>query len=253
MKKIKKKKIVLYFIISTLLISVGSVGFSSWILSIENKESNFSANINISEARNATAILDVNTSVESISSDGDTGNIENLNVPLSGSIIYSDDINSEISKSKLSISVNALSDVNNPSSIDSNKVEIKTTDTDTDSFGRTNGEEYTYFEVSDKEVSVSELTLDNTFNVSGYSKLNLSLEGFSLEYGSYFNYQNPETFYNEKIIKAKNIYLSNKNDDSLNTYLNIINKAKNELHTFFRKFDGQTLNIMVSLVSNSSN
>ena len=250
MKKIKKKKIVLYFIISTLLISVGSVGFSSWILSIENKESNFSANINISEARNATAILDVNTSVESISSDGDTGNIENLKVPLSGFIIYSDDINSEISKSKLSISVNALSDVNNPSGIDSNKVEIKTTDTD--SFGRTNGD-YTYFEVSDKEVSVSELTLDNTFNVSGYSKFNLSLEGFSLEYGSYFNYENPETFYNEKIEEAKKTYLNNRNDNNLNTYLNIINEANNELNTFYNKLDGQTLNIMVSLVSNSSN
>ena len=248
MKKFKKKKIVLYFIISTLLISVGSVGFSSWILSIEKKESNFSANINISEAWNATAILDVNTSVESISSDGDTGNIENLKVPLSGSIIYSDDINTEISNSKLSISVNALSDVNNPSGIDSNKVEIKTTDT----FGRTNGD-YTYFEVSDKEVSVSELTLDNTFNVSGYSKFNLSLEGFSLEYGSYFNYENPETFYNNKIEEAKKAYLNNRNDNNLNTYLNIINEAKNELETFYGKLDGQTLNIMVSLVSNSSN
>ncbi len=251
MKKFKKKKIVLYFIISTLLISVGSVGFSSWILSIEKKESNFSANINISEAWNATAILDVNTSVESISSDGDTGNIENLKVPLSGSIIYSDDINTEISNSKLSISVNALSDVNNPSGTDLNKVEIKTTDTD--SFGRTNGEEYTYFEVSDKEVSVSELTLDNTFNVSGYSKFNLSLEGFSLEYGSYFNYENPETFYNNKIEEAKKTYLNNRNDNNLNTYLKIINEAKNELKTFYRKLDGQTLNIMVSLVSNSSN
>ena len=250
MKKFKKKKIVLYFIISTLLISVGSVGFSSWILSIEDKESNFSANINISEARNATAILDVNTSVESISSDGDTGNIENLKVPLSGFIIYSDDINTEISNSKLSISVNALSDVNNPSSIDSNKVEIKTTDTD--SFGRTN-DIYTYFEVSDKEVSVSELTLDNTFNVSGYSKFNLSLEGFSLEYGSYFNYENPETFYNNKIEEAKKTYLNNRNDNNLNTYLKIINEAKNELKTFYRKLDGQTLNIMVSLVNNSSN
>ena len=251
MKKFKKKKIVLYFIISTLLISVGSVGFSSWILSIEKKESNFSANINISEAWNATAILDVNTSVESISSDGDTGNIENLKVPLSGSIIYSDDINTEISNSKLSISVNALSDVNNPSGTDLKKVEIKTTDTD--SFGRTNGEEYTYFEVSDKEVSVSELTLDNTFNVSGYSKFNLSLEGFSLEYGSYFNYENPETFYNNKIEEAKKTYLNNRNDNNLNTYLKIINEAKNELKTFYRKLDGQTLNIMVSLVSNSSN
>lgn len=250
MKKIKKKKIVLYFIISTLLISVGSVGFSSWILSIEKKESNFSANINISDAWNATAMLDVNTSVESISSDGESGNIENLKVPLSGSITYSDDISSEISNSKLSISVNALSDLTNPSGIDSNKVEIKTTDTD--SFGRTNGD-YTYFEVSDKEVSVSELTLDNTFNVSGYSKFNLSLEGFSLIYGSFFDYKNPETFYNDKIIEAKNIYLSNKNDDSLNTYLNIINEAKNELHTFYNELDGQTLNIMVSLVSNSSN
>ena len=251
MKKFKKKKIVLYFIISTLLISVGSVGFSSWILSIEKKESNFSANINISEARNATAILDVNTSVESISSDGDTGNIENLKVPLSGSIIYSDDINSEISKSKLSISVNALSDVNNPSGTDLNKVKIKTTDTD--SFGRTNGEEYTYFEVSDKEVSVSELTLDNTFNVSGYSKFNLSLEGFSLEYGSYFNYENPEIFYKEKIEEAKKTYLNNRNDNNLNAYLKIINEANNELNTFYNELDGQTLNIMVSLVSNSSN
>ena len=213
MKKIKKKKIVLYFIISTLLISVGSVGFSSWILSIEKKESNFSANINISDAWNATAMLDVNTSVESIS-------------------------------------VNALSDLTNPSGIDSNKVEIKTTDTD--SFGRTNGD-YTYFEVSDKEVSVSELTLDNSFNIDGYSRFNLSLDGFSLIYGSFFDYKNPETFYNDKIIEAKNIYLSNKNDDSLNTYLNIINEAKNELHTFYNELDGQTLNIMVSLVSNSSN
>ena len=252
MKKIKKKKIVLYFIISTLLISVGSVGFSSWILSIEKKESNFSANINISDAWNATAMLDVNTSVKSISSDGESGNIENLKVPLSGSITYSDDISSEISNSKLSISVNALSDLTNPSGIDSNKVEIKTTD-DTDSFGRTNGDYYTYFEVSDNEVSVSELTLDNSFNIDGYSRFNLSLDGFSLIYGSFFDYKNPETFYNDKIIEAKNIYLSNKNDDSLNTYLKIINEAKNELHTFYNELDGQTLNIMVSLVSNSSN
>ena len=252
MKKIKKKKIVLYFIISTLLISVGSVGFSSWILSIEKKESNFSANINISDAWNATAMLDVNTSVKSISSDGESGNIENLKVPLSGSITYSDDISSEISNSKLSISVNALSDLTNPSGIDSNKVEIKTTD-DTDSFGRTNGDYYTYFEVSDNEVSVSELTLDNSFNIDGYSRFNLSLDGFSLIYGSFFDYKNPETFYNDKIIEAKNIYLSNKSDDSLNTYLKIINEAKNELHTFYNELDGQTLNIMVSLVSNSSN
>lgn len=257
MKLLRKRNITLYFIIGALLISLGSVGFSSWILSIEQKDVNFSANINISDAWNATAMLNVSSTTTSISSNGnnDTVSEEDLNIPLTGTITVSNDISNmdNFNESTIDISVNALSDLSNPEEKDKNKIKItsETTET-TDLFNRIVNETYTYFDVSVSEISVSNsnsITTDSSFNLDGYSRFNLSLEGFSLKYGSYFNNKNPEVFYQEKINEAKETYLTNKDDeDALNTYLTLVNTAKTELKKFNNALNNQTLNIMVSLV-----
>ena len=264
MKLLRKRNITLYFIIGALLISLGSVGFSSWILSIEQKDVNFSANINISDAWNATAMLNVSSTTTSISSNGnnDTVSEEDLNIPLTGTITVSNDISNmdNFNKSTIDISVNALSDLSNPEGEDKNEVTITSENTETtDLFNRKVKETYTYFDVSVSEISVSNnnfITTDSSFNLDGYSRFNLSLEGFSLKYGSYFDNKNPEKFYQEKIDAAKKEYLKDKdNDTALNTYLTLVNTAKTELEKFNNELDKQTLNIMVSLVlpTNSTN
>lgn len=244
MKFIRKKKHIVGIFALLAFISIGSIGFSSWILSIEQKEELFSANINIATSWNATAILNVTSTTNSISSDTTNSNVANYKVPLEGDVIFANDIEEEVKKGKLVFSLDAINKSSKEVDGDKNKMEATN-----NLFGRTNGYIYSYFKTSLKEFNVSNLVNDPNYELSGYSKLNLSLEDFSIEYGDYFNNENPQEFYDGYITTYKNNYLENRdNEEALNTYLEAINQAKNELREFFNSLNNVTLNINVELV-----
>ena len=146
MIRIKKSKKIFYCITSFALVSLATIGFSSWIISIEQPNQDFNVSINVDAMSFETVICDVKLKEEnptitlgpsSISDDGIVGgdgqNNEDLSASIEGNLIVADEMVEKIDK----VTINLTSHKGNEQT-NYNAISISNTDI----FGRTPGTYY---------------------------------------------------------------------------------------------------------------
>ena len=255
MKNLKRRKYITLALSTALLISVSSVGFSTWIFSLEQKEQSFTTTINISSSWNATAMLDLQSTTTQIESDGKTEDsdiLKEFNVPLDGSLLVANDIVNSVTDSSskggtLNYTIDAIQNSND------NKIDLNviTSNAITDTTFHDNTSDLKYFDISASIESVASLiesrkiVIDETNNIDGYTKYIIKLDEFKIKYGSYFNGENPEVFYQNQIDDLKIKY--EQGNIGKEEYLNSIQQAKKELGDFKTAMNGKTININISL------
>ena len=62
-------------------------------------------------------------------------------------------------------------------------------------------------------------------------------------FGSFFNNDDPETFYNPYILRYRKTYLDYPTEENKNTYLKSIQAATDELNLMYRIINGSTINV----------
>lgn len=253
MIRIKKSKKIFYCITSFALVSLATIGFSSWIISIEQPNQDFNVSINVDAMSFETVICDVKLKEEnptitlgpsSISDDGIVGgdgqNNEDLSASIEGNLIVADEMVEKIDK----VTINLTSHKGNEQT-NYNAISISNTDI----FGRTPGTYY-YLSPSITEIQKSDMKFE-TYEVDGFQSASLNaLNDLTLLYGNYFDGQNnPSTFYSNKLSEFRQKYIDG--DIEASEYLNAIRVAQGEIETMETNL--QSLTIQISTVLKTGN
>ena len=227
------------------LLSVGSIGFSSWILSLGDGKSNLDVQIVVETVYNQSKIVKINEyNKDPINLDTSMAEEEATFLGIKAKVIVSDD---EIDKGNgktilASITAENKSDENDK--VDYNL--IKTSgDSSTDVFGRKVGTDYTYLSLTETII-----TIDGSFadypSAEGYKYIdNVSLDTLGIKYGSYFDNKNPEEFYTGTINQLKTRYESSRSEEDLNNYLNAMSLAKQDVENMQKAINDK--NIVITL------
>lgn len=248
MIRIKKSKKIFYCVASFALVSLATIGFSSWIISIEQPNQDFNVSINVDAMSFETVICDVKLIKEtptitlgpsSISNDGIVGgdgqNNEDLSASIEGNLIVADEMVKKIDK----VTIDLVSHKGNEET-NYNAISVS----DNDIFGRTPGTYY-YLSPSITEIQISSMKF-TTYEVGGFQSASLSaLNNLTLLYGNYFGGEdNPSIFYSEKLSEFRQQYIDG--DIEASKYLNAIKTAQGEIETM--KTNLQSLTIQISTV-----
>ena len=227
------------------LLSVGSIGFSSWILSLGDGTSDLDVQIVVETVYNQSKIVKINEyNKDPINLDTSMAEEEATFLGIKAKVIVSDD---EIDKGNgktilASITAENKSDENDK--VDYNL--IKTSgDSSTDVFGRKVGTDYTYLSLTETII-----TIDGSFadypSAEGYKYIdNVSLDTLGIKYGSYFDNKNPEEFYTGTINQLKTRYESSRSEEDLNNYLNAMSLAKQDVENMQKAINDK--NIVITL------
>lgn len=269
MKKIiKRNKNIFIGLMSLALISLASIGFSTWVIEIDEHEDMFNVNISIETIYNGTVIATTEAKKKTITLDnlttstgdetsgvvGGEDSKADTSVPLSIDLIVADDQQSNLNDITFGVVVNGDDETSSggtsSSSVDKNIVKVTTNEGSSDLFGRVTNE-YSYLTVSLTSYSLENTSFTN-YEVDGFKQATITLDNFSITYGNYFENKNPEEFYNDKLNTYKEAYLTNKTTENLNNYLSAIQQAETELKTMKGVLDGQTLTIQVSVNTKNS-
>lgn len=252
MQKFGKSKKIFYSVISCALVSLATIGFSSWIISIEDPEKKFDIHINVDALSFKTVICDIslenenetiNLGPKDVSGSGivsGNGEKEKLDIPLTGQLIVA---NEELNNIKsLDFSIASYSD--GSQKVDHNLIESEEIGSD-DVFGRTNTQNYYYLEPVTKTIAREDLVFER-YSVDGFQVANLSLNGFSLKYSSYFEEKRPEEFYTEKLTALRNDFIGGSGDTTAEDYLSAIAQAKKEIDKMYDELKSLTIKISVT-------
>lgn len=273
---IKKNRTILYVTIALALVSLMSVGFSNYIIGLENKTKEITTNISTETITYKTLILEANTNIKSITADRNSSTTTN------------ESIRSPYTFSKYRNDVSLLKEGNNttslvvtipfnidiiasykegdssvvdlrPDSLDVNYKIIDSTDTNTNlnqisvsgSRFRTDAI-YNLFDFNVQEFTDNTYTFNKATDFKPYSTTTTgtTITGsyyhyqkeihIDIKYGNFFNGELPDDFYNKKLDEIKNQYLANtKTRDYL---LESIDQAYNELlESFYQKINNKTI------------
>lgn len=227
------------------LLSVGSIGFSSWILSLGDGTSDLDVQIVVETVYNQSKIVKINEyNKDPINLDTSMAEEKATLLGIKAKVIVSDD---EIDKGNgktilASITAENKSDENDK--VDYNL--IKTSgDSSTDVFGRKVGTDYTYLSLTETTI-----TIDGSFadypSAEGYKYIdNVSLDTLGIKYGSYFDNKNPEEFYTGTINQLKKTYETSRSEEDLNNYLNAMSLAKQDVENMQKAINDK--NIVITL------
>ena len=258
MQKFGKSKKIFYSVIGCALVSLATIGFSSWIISIEDPEKNFDIQINVDALSFETVICDIdlinedetiNLGPKGVSDDGivsGNGGKEKLNIPLTGQLIVA---NEELTNIKsLDFSIASYLDGNKED--DHNLIEGGEIGSD-DVFGRINTQNYYYLEPVTKTISKDDLAF-TSYSVDGFQVAKLSLNDFSLKYSSYFEGESPEDFYTEKLTALRNDFIGGSGDTTAEDYLSAIAQAKKEIKKMNDELKSLTIKISVTRLNGAN-
>lgn len=227
------------------LLSVGSIGFSSWILSLGDGTSDLDVQIVVETVYNQSKIVKINEyNKNPINLDTSMAEEEATLLGIKAKVIVSDD---EIDKGNgktilASITAENKSDENDK--VDYNL--IKTSgDSSADVFGRKVGTDYTYLSLTETTITINGSFADYP-SAKGYKYIdNVSLDTLGIKYGSYFDNKNPEEFYTDTINQLKTTYESSRSEEDLNNYLNAMSLAKQDVENMQKAINDK--NIVITL------
>lgn len=223
----KNKRKFTFLLLGCAILSLGSVGFSTWILSMGDGTDNLQVNVSIETVYNDSKIINLNDDYEKVI-DLDTGSAqESVPLNLSAEIIISEDEYNSSDDNFISgaISVKSTTDTDK-----TNYNLVKPQGTGSDVFGRKLGSEYTFLDLTSTKITLSKDQF-KSYSVEGYYSLNLDNVAMELgiQYGSYFDNKNPQLFYESKINDLKEKYNTSRNDSDLETYLSAMELAKTDV------------------------
>ncbi len=246
----RKKKLVMLGVLSLASISLISIGLSTWISGVVIDSDTVSATISIEGSVTQVLTVEGSTNKESVSIDSNS----DMSIPTTYTVITSQNATFEA----INVSMTAVSEdsTSEESSEDINTSipvldESKTTTDGTDIFGRTySGTDYsslTYLTLSKTKYESSELK--QTTYLDDYYSYTLEDTTFSIQFGTFFNNENPQTFYDNQLAKYKNDYLNAASSDKASAreaYLNAISAANKELNKMHDLLDGSTIKIKLT-------
>ena len=262
--KIKRNNLLPILICGAAIVSLGSIAFSTWIISWDNSESSFSSKVTVDGYKHETIFCEGNYNVNTINFDGETGgegitSKDENNISVTDPLLKSEVIlptsyfkeiensnktqeeknNTEIGNIILSLNANDSSN-----KIDSNIV------SNNSNFGRNQSLNYSYLSLSiDSEHLVYGDFIDYK-EVSGYKIATKNIK-VSIEYGTFFNLSTPEEYYQLKIDEYKKELNSSKINK--NQYLKYLNLMTEELEAFQAALNNKKLNIEIKAEINGIN
>ena len=240
MKKLKSGKKIFLGLSIGVIVSLATIGFSTWIISIEEPKQDFTISVDINDLSFETILVNAELTKDTktitcaptnISGDGivsgNNTSKEDLSIPVSGSLI----IAKEQQKYIQNVSVNLVAlDSNNQ---DANVIEVGPNDP----LGREQGT-YKYFSTNITEVSsftFNPYQNSNKETLEGFLVADLKLDNLAVTYGSFFDdgdsstTNNPENFYGKVIGDLREQYIADK--ISAEKYLTAIKTAQDEITT----------------------
>lgn len=247
MLKIRKNnRKITFLILGCAILSLGSIGFSTWILSLGDGSSNLNVNVSVETVYNETRIVEIK--------DGYTKSIDLsldnsakvFDLGLSANLIVSDDEINKVTDISATITVQNSSDESNKT--DYNKV-VFNEDTvgQTDVFGRIIGNDYTYLSLTVDSIAINKDLFEDYQNADGYKSYEISFDDLNIQYGTFFNNQTPEDFYSSKINELKNTYNKERTDVNLDNYLNAMSLAKQDIGSMKERFANKNVVITLTL------
>ena len=268
LKMHRKHTFTMALIVGIATISLATLGYSVWVAGIQNNKASTDTTVSMDFAVNNTVIataIPTKTQGKPNTIRIDSGNtVSDSNNPLgrpSSEKTSQRDLNNSmqlevIASNNATINkVDAVMSIKSgaQSSTDLNIVPeytpVKINESDTkDIFNRplTNGKfsrDYTFLDLSQNSILGTAFTKDAQYSLSGYSRYIYNGSDFSFKFGTFFNNDDPETFYNEYIIDYRDAYLADPTEPNKNTYLKSIQAATDELNLMYRIINGSTINV----------
>lgn len=280
LKKHRKHTFTMALIVGIATISLATLGYSVWVAGIQNNKASTDTTVSMDFAVNNTVIATAiptktqgkpNTiTIDSGNTVSDSNNPlgrpnnetsqRDLNNSMQLEVIASN--NAKINKVDAAISIKSgvesrpdlnivpkFSDTGSLNKAEIGYTPVKINESDTkDIFNRplTNGKfsrDYTFLDLSQTSILGTAFTKDAQYSLSGYSRYIYNGSDFSFKFGTFFNNDDPETFYNPFIIGYRNEYLAKPTENNKNTYLKSIQAATDELNLMYRIINGSTINV----------
>ena len=234
MKKNTKSKIVLFSVIGLAAISIGTVGFATWITGIESKTDAETLTVTVDNSKNTTCIVEAALSDAAIhvgehvekSSENliyNNGALQDLEIIFSKFVVIS---SPDVSISKVNLNIGGVgttTSISNCEIIDNGVVPTNLYE------GKENTDSKSYFKLSQSELGFDEI-IDGLYlktmagsdenYVSGYNCYTLNNMTLSFSWGSLFNSYSPCTYYNEQLKTFEKTSDKLKNMQEYNKILN---------------------------------
>lgn len=231
------------FIFSIAALALAGVGFSSWIIGQTITQKELTLGINVENVNIKAVITDAKIANTNITLDN-TNTTHSLG--FSSSIIVDEGVSSfDYKLSLVTKKANQITETNKIS-ISPNESVFRPVNIATDynyftftGLGEVEKDQVTYT----KNILASNPNMDNSTYPGFYFYQMNELSNLGLGYGSYFNFQNPEIFYQTKLDEIKQLYITGSIDRDY--YLKALTDAENELNNFKNKF--QDVNIVLKL------
>lgn len=231
------------FIFSIAALALAGVGFSSWIIGQTITQKELTLGINVENVNVKAVITDAKITNTNITLDN-TNTTHSLG--FSSSIIVDEGVSSfDYKLSLVTKKANQIAE-SNKISISPKESVFRPVNTTTDynyftftGLGDVGRDQVTYT----KNILTSNPNMDNSTYPGFYFYQINELSNLGLGYGSYFNFQNPEIFYQTKLDEIKQLYITGSIDRDY--YLKALTDAENELNNFKNKF--QDVNIVLKL------
>ena len=243
MKKNKKAKIVLFSVLGLAAISIGTVGFATWITGIVDKEKTSDITVAVDTSKNTTCILEINQTNSSIhlgenvtQANGkiytQDGSPEDLVISFDKFRVIS---TSDITVSSVKFEITGISNnETNPLVITTSKLGV----------GKSDVVNKSYLDLKSSSI-INPAVRDGTDKLSGYKIYDFTTSGnlnIEFQWGGLFGNKSPSKYYNELLGVA-----SLTTEDKLEI-MNNANTTLNEMNKYFKygeSFKGLTITATV--------
>ena len=271
MKRNKKSKLVLFSVLGLAAISIGTVGFATWMVGVQKKEETLTVTALVDNTKNSSVYL------EAVVEDSPVKVAETSIYPTSGSKTNAWDIVTASTESNADITVdpNALqfkfttlqysygNDATVPSKLTIELLEGESDNTankvSVNKVGRTGDSnsswrylkfkhEYTLSTSEETDLAANKLKVTEV-NQDGksFKKFTVDNKIFTLEWGSYFNDTNPVSYYNS--LSKTNIHDNGAVTDKVSAMFTLADQAYAEIAQMKKALteDNPTLTVKVTI------
>ena len=256
LKKSRKLKHISIGIFACTVLSLASVGFSTWIISLGEGNNSLNLAVNIDVSYDFSKVIDYTPSGSDL-----TLNVEeksSLTLGGSSDIVISDDVyNSVIGSGLNSLTLESsifIGNENEEPNEENNVNKVTTSTSEAESLiGRENSTELEYFSINTPEIKLDINDFKELGN-SFYQIDSFDMSQFGIVPGSFFKNKDPKNFYEEQVEIYKQKYIeardANSNIDSaLNDYLSVLELYGNDIDTMHKKLNGKVITITITLMS----
>ena len=241
LNKSKKIKHISIGIFACTVLSLASIGFSTWIISLGDGNNSLNLSVNIDVSYDFSKVIDYTPSASNPSLDVETQSSVNLGGI--SDIVISSDVYNEVFNSGSSNSLSIQSSIfigdsnEEPAEDDrNNKNKVIASSSEAEKLiNREPSEKYEYFSITQPTITLTKDRFEALGN-SFYKIENFDMSQFGIKPGSFFGGKDPKTFYEEKVNQYKSAYQTarenNENTETaLNNYLSVLELYGNDIDT----------------------